>query len=103
MNDEEFEKKYLEIISHSLDKLGGILDEVEKLDPIIKENQIRRFKDEWNNIFKNGIEPKDILESNRFKDSCKYLFGRMNKANRIQERILELSAKTKLELQNLKY
>lgn len=103
MNDEEFENRYLVIISHSLDKLGGILDEVEKLDPIIKENQIRRFKAEWNNIFKNGIEPIDILESKEFKDSCKYLFGRMDKINRIQERILDLSAKTKLELQNLKY
>jgi len=103
MNDEEFEKKYLEIISHSLDKLGGILDEVEKLDPIIKENQIRRFKNEWNNIFKNGIEPIDILESEKFKGSCKYLFGRMDKLNRIEERILDLSAQTKLELQNLKY
>ena len=103
MYDEEFEKKYLEIINISLDKLGVILDEVEKLDPIIKENQIRRFKAEWNKIFVNGVEPKEILESEEFKDSCKYLFGRMNKINRIQERILELSAKTKLELQNLKY
>ena len=38
MNDEEFEKKYQEIINDALDKLGFILEEVETLDPIIKEN-----------------------------------------------------------------
>jgi hypothetical protein len=102
MYDEVFEKKYQGIISNSLDKLGFILDDVEVLDPIIKENQIRRFKDKWYHVFINGLDSEDIILSNEFRLECEYLFNRMNDKNKIEKRLLELLVKTKLEHQSLK-
>ena len=102
-NNEEFENKYQEIINDSLNKLCLILSEVETLDSIIKENQIRRFKGIWFNVLNNkDIVPKDKLNSHEFRKECKYLFNRMNDKNKIEERILELTKETISKLRNLK-
>jgi len=103
MNDEEFEDKYREIVNKSLNELGLILKEVEKLNPIIKENQIRQFKKEWSRVFCTiDSIPVNELKVPKFRVRCKYLFNRMNDKNKIEEKILELTNKTKFELLNLK-
>jgi hypothetical protein len=102
MKNEEFERKYQEIINVSLDKLGLILEEVETLDTIIKENQIRRFKKKWYNVLYNDLVSTEILNSTEFREECKYLFNRMNDKNKIEAKIVELTKEAKSELRNLK-
>jgi hypothetical protein len=102
MSDEELDKKCKEIIDNSLEKLEFLLEEIKILDSVIKENQIRRFKIEWDSAIKNGYKPNEMLKSNIFRDKCKYLFNRMNDENRIEQRIVELYSSTISELRNLK-
>ena len=102
MNDEEFERKYLGIINTSLDEICLILAEVEVLDTIIKENQIRKFRKKWFDVlYKNNTVVEDELKSYEFRESCKYLFNRMNSENKIEKRISDLSLRVKDELKNL--
>lgn len=99
MSDEELDKNHDEIINNSLGKLESLLQEIETLDPVIRENQIRRFKNHWNYAFKQGLKPNEILKSKDFRENCKYVFNRINGENRIEQRIGELYSSTILELQ----
>lgn len=99
----ELSKSHNDLVNSALSELCEVLAEVEMLDEIIKENQIRRFKAIWKEILNDkSSDYKAKLEDKTFKSECKYLFGRMDETNKIKERIINLTQEAKEKLTQLK-
>ncbi|MDD4759154.1 MAG: hypothetical protein PHO68_09530 [Lascolabacillus sp.] len=92
-----------EIIDNALESIETVLNEVEQLDSIIKENQIREFKKQWKKVFSSpvNIDPGQKIQEKEFKYQFSYLINRMNEENKIKERVIEISNNAIKELYNL--
>lgn len=53
MRYEELQEESGKIIDNAIKQIGIVLNKVENLDSIIKENKIREFKIEWKVIFRH--------------------------------------------------
>ncbi len=96
MNYEQLKMQSESIINEALESIGSILNEIENLDPIIKENQIREFKKQWQQVFNSNtdIVPAHRIDDLKSSNQFKYLINRMNDQNRIKERIIKESDET---------
>lgn len=101
MNFQEFQAKSKNIINESLVLLESILDEVDLLDPIIKENQISDFIMVWRNCVSNNIGLESHFSDKSFKTEFSYLINRMTTENKIKERIIELTNSTNSKINSL--
>lgn len=103
MRYEELQEKSGKIIDNAIEQIGIVLNKVENLDSIIKENKIREFKIEWKVIFSSpvDIDPKSKFEEPEFIEKFVYLLSRMDSQNNIKERIIEISNQTINELKKL--
>ena len=92
-----------EIIDKALKSIETVLNEVEQLDSIIKENQIYEFKKQWKEVFTSplNIDPRQKIQEKEFKNRFSYLINRMNGENKIKERVIEISNNAIKELYNL--
>lgn len=103
MNHNEKQEASGEIIDKALKLIEIVLNEVEQLDSIIKENQIYKFKKQWKEVFSSlvNINPGQKIQEKEFENRFSYLINRMNEKNKIKERVVEISNNAIRELYNL--
>lgn len=103
MNHNEKQEASGEIIDKALKLIEIVLNEVEQLDSIIKENQIYEFKKQWKEVFSSSvnINPGQKIQEKEFENRFSYLINRMNEKNKIKERVVEISNNAIRELYNL--
>lgn len=100
---EELFEKSNKRVDEAIEQIGNVLNEVQLLDSIIKENQVREFKKQWRDVFnfEENVNPELKFENEEFKNRFKYLINRMNAENQIKERIIEISNKAIKEVEEL--
>lgn len=101
MNYQDLQIKSEEIISESLTLLESILNEVEMLDVIIRENQISDFIKLWRDCVMNNRGLDTYFFDESFVTKFSFLINRMNAQNKIKERIIELTASTNSKINSL--
>lgn len=90
MKQENEQEKLAAATKAFKEELKQVLNEVEHLDPIIKENQIRKFTDVC--LLEVGKDQltRDVKALENIKD-FEYLISRMNDENEIKEKVINLT------------
>lgn len=101
MNYQELKTKSEEIVSESLVLLKSILNEIEMLDIIIKENQISDFIKVWRDCVLNNKGLDANFSDDSFTKEFGFIINRMNAQNKIKERIIELTDSTNSKINSL--